>query len=279
MFQSREMFTYGFALLVAVTAALALPAVANAELVVHYQFEGSDTTEPDLAGDDRPGELINGATRVAGGSPVNGGSQALDVSGASNAAVDLGYGGLLEDVAGSTFAAWIKPDTFPNGELFVYRSAFTSGRSMLMAGLEGADSPNGLTPGTGIGFQRRFFDEAGAKTTFSTTPVVVGEWQHLALSLNYQTGDWAWYIDGVDAGSGNIAACAADPQNTDTDNGVNTLGDSSPGLNQGFSGLIDDFRLFDHALSAAEVRGLVPEPSAMVLLASLAGLALVRRRR
>ena len=279
---SKKALNRRIAIFVVVTAALLLPVTASGGLIVHYNFEeaaGSDAI--DLAGGDRPGTLINGATQVAGGAPVNGGAQALDVSGSSNAAVDLGSGGLLQDVGGSTFAAWVKPDTFQNGERFIYRSGFNGGRSMLMAGIDGADQPNGLPPGTGIGFQRRVFDESGGKATLGTSALSTGVWQHVALSLNYQTGDWAWYIDGADAGSGVVGAWQSDPSNsTADDNGSNTLGDSSPGGNGGFSGLIDDFRLYDHALSQAEVQALVPEPSSIILMGlGLWIMAMCRRRQ
>lgn len=268
---------------ITMTVALLLPVTANGGLIVHYNFEeaaGNDAI--DLADGDRPGTLINGATQAAGDvPPVNGGAQALDVSGSSNAAVDLGSGGLLQDVGGSTFAAWVKPDTFQNGERFIYRSGFNGGRSMLMAGIDGANQPNGLPPGTGIGFQRRVFDESGGKATLGTSALSTGVWQHVALSLNYQTGDWAWYIDGADAGSGVVGAWQSDPSNsTADDNGSNTLGDSSPGGNGGFSGLIDDFRLYDHALSQAEVQALVPEPSSIILMGlGLWIMAMCRRRQ
>ena len=45
-----------------------------------------------------------------------------------------------------------------------------------------------------------------------------------------------------------------------------------------FNGSLDDLRIYDHALSQAEVRRLVPEPSASTLcLLALAGL--LRRKR
>jgi len=48
-------------------------------------------------------------------------------------------------------------------------------------------------------------------------------------------------------------------------------------LRGSFYGAIDDVRIYDNALSPAEVMALVPEPATVLLLG--AGLCLIRRRR
>jgi len=274
--------TTGLVTVMALTIALLVSTTASADLLAHYNFEEGSGDALDQSGNSRNGSLLNGATRVSGGSPFNGGLQALDITAGANSAVNLGAGGLLEDVGGSTFAAWVNPDEFPSGELWLYQTAFSSGRSPLMVAIDGSNNPNsgdGALVGGGVGFQRREYSESGGKLTVATSALTLNTWQHLALSLNYQTGDWAYYIDGNDAGSGTISFWQSNPANTDTDNGGNMLG-ASTDPSGGFSGLIDDFRLYSHALTQSEVQALVPEPSSVTLLAlGLTALAACARRR
>ena len=49
-------------------------------------------------------------------------------------------------------------------------------------------------------------------------------------------------------------------------------------VNEFFTGYIDDVRIYDNALSSAEVSGLVPEPSSSLLVLLGAGMLLLGRR-
>ena len=55
-------------------------------------------------------------------------------------------------------------------------------------------------------------------------------------------------------------------------------GDNEGAAGENWRGMLDDIRIYDHALSATEVAALVPEPSSSVLL-GIGLLPLLRRRR
>jgi len=118
------------------------------------------------------------------------------------------------------------------------------------AGWDGVDSPNG-------------YFNAGEWL------VTGGEWHHMAMTWDSGTQTASAYIDGVQVKS--LAMNWAFPGfYNDTlvmaDNWVD------------FAGSLDDLRLYDSALSAAEVAALIPEPSSLAL-AGLGLLPLLSRRR
>ena len=111
----------------------------------------------------------------------------------------------------------------------------------------------------------------------STTPVTANVWHHLALTRDGLTGAETLYLDGVVAGS------ATDTQTVSTSGtGVLAIGSKSFGSNfRSFAGSLDEFALYNTALTPAEVlahSAAVPEPAAIGLL-MLPALGLLARRR
>ena len=106
---------------------------------------------------------------------------------------------------------------------------------------------------------------------------VVGEWHHVAWTNTAGDGLQSIYVDGalvVSGGGGNAGAY--------TNNGVAELLVGTSRNKGSFKGDLDDVRVYDETLSAAQVEALatvaIPEPTSGILL-SLASLALLRRRR
>ena len=115
-----------------------------------------------------------------------------------------------------------------------------------------------------------------------------GEWHHLAYVYGNDGTDATAtiYVDGVAA-----TWAAGGTTITMTGQGMVNLTSTSPTApyqrlfsdNNGVStsrlvGLVDDTRIYNEALSSAEVNALIPEPATMSLLA-LGGIAMLRRRK
>ena len=125
---------------------------------------------------------------------------------------------------------------------------------------------------------------SGANNTTWTT----GEWVHLAWvlendGLGTNIDSLTIYLNGVaqdvnlgTAGVQTKRAIAAIPNLS----GSQYLFSRIPSSNDDnqLAGLIDDYRVYDHALTASEITALVPEPSAS-FLGLLGGLGFIIRRR
>ena len=100
---------------------------------------------------------------------------------------------------------------------------------------------------------------------------IADAWHHHTVVKS--GADLTYYLDGAATSAGSITQPLLDPQP------LFFGGDNQGSDGENWRGMIDDIRLFDHALSAAEVAALVPEPSSSVLLLFGAGLAMLSRRR
>jgi hypothetical protein len=102
----------------------------------------------------------------------------------------------------------------------------------------------------------------------SNTTVNNGAWRHIAATLS---GTMATiYIDGFLDVSGTV--------NVPNANNVDQAIGASYSPYYFFDGVIDDVRIYNHALSVSEIRALIPEPATIFLL-GLGALGLLRNRR
>ncbi len=111
-----------------------------------------------------------------------------------------------------------------------------------------------------------------------TTNIADGTWHHLAVTSDLD--ETILWVDGVpEASSPNgvdIATFTTNPGNIAANFGANN--DNAPNYQWEYPGFIDEFRVFDHKLSQAEVEALaVPEPVSALLLGLAAVLGLRRR--
>jgi hypothetical protein len=136
------------------------------------------------------------------------------------------------------------------------------------------------------GDQLRFFHNSpdswgadgnvGANGFDLTTSFEQNQWYHFAMTRDTDNV-FTLYLDGDEVFSSVNSGAF-----TDSNNGV-FLSRFSDFSTEAFIGLLDDFRMYDDALSSEEIQGLaIPEPStyaAIIGALALGGVVLLRRRR
>jgi arabinan endo-1,5-alpha-L-arabinosidase len=206
------------------------------ELLALYEFEDGAARATDTSGYDRHGTFVGGASIAS--DPERGTGLRLD--GASGY-VEL-PNGILDAATELTVASWVK-----------INAAGAWSRIFDFGG------PNGflyLTPSTHDGLLRysafTSFDREGIVTA-SALPV--GAWKHVAITAKGR--EYRLFVDGVEAGS--ALGVAVSPSQIGSGAGQ-WLGRSrfpDPLLN----GNLDDFRLYDRALSQVEIAKLASAQS------------------
>ena len=219
------------------TAANAAPTGAPA-LVARYAFEGDTRDIADNGNDgESSGAVVYGAGRV--------GASALSLDG-SGARVNL-----LPTLARHdhlTIAAWVRW----NGGAS-WQRLFDFGN--------GTDQYLFLTPAAAGAGLRFAIKNGGAEQQLNAPSLSVGQWTHVAVTLG--ASDARLYVNGVLAAS----STAITIKPSDFNPALNYIGDSQFDADPGFNGLVDEFRVYNHALTAADVASLVaglpPAPSGL----------------
>ena len=111
-----------------------------------------------------------------------------------------------------------------------------------------------LTPNSGSGTLRFAIKNGGSEQALETDSPATGGWMHTAVTLNGNVG--SLYINGILVDSAEITI---DP--SDFNSQVNYIGDSQWSSDPLFNGKIDDFRIYNYALSLEEVEFLALPPS------------------
>jgi hypothetical protein len=207
-------------------------------LVAAYNFdEGNGTTVNDASGNDITGSIF-GATWTTGGKHGN----ALSFNGLTSY-VDLGNPSLLQITGSMTWSAWVKAAANPadDGQI-VAKSNDASGWQLK------------TTPDTGpYTFGVVVSDTNGHVQRYSTTVRSLNVWYYVAGVYNAATQRLDIYVNGVlDNGvlTGTIPASQVDaPVNVYI--GKRT---SPSGGGYCFNGIIDDVRIYNRALSQAEIQ-------------------------
>ena len=283
-----------YIVLASLSGVLCAGASASATLILHYNFDQTDSTAhwtdptqsspalvPDASGNGLNGLFRDGNAHadankfVATGGPLGG---AWDFDGTD--IVEFAYGGLpasaQDSLTGNSARAvsvWLNPDTFGDRRFFGYAGTGTAGEFLGLTVEQDAT-------GAYVGFRRGGGFEI-YRPTQSTNPFDVEELVHVAFVVPdgaTLTGDALVYVNGMlatrssnngsnptlntsslPAGSGTMAA--------NDYIGVGRKGDAAGaggGTTPGFDGLIADFQLYDSALSADEVDYLFDNPGAVI---------------
>jgi hypothetical protein len=252
--------------------------VASANLVARYEFQGNyiDSTG-DVDGSYQNGTPVGNASIAFTGDPTNG-YLVLDNKVTPASYVDIGSFNILNPANNAfTLSAWVLPDT-----------AWATTKDMPIA--QKGDE-------FGIKFKANdtlecYFQSAGTGNYWYWANVpktrIAEIWADGLFHLVTGTYDPAvaeikLYVDGVleatNTGyTGSTGWVVGDTIKQTTDKWYIGSDSKSGHSTRLYTGLIDDVRIYDEALSAARVAALVPEPATIALL-GLGGLSLLRIRR
>jgi Concanavalin A-like lectin/glucanases superfamily/Chitobiase/beta-hexosaminidase C-terminal domain/Family of unknown function (DUF6298) len=196
-------------------------------LVAAYGFnEGSGTTVTDLSGNNNTG-AITGATWTTQGKF----GTALSFNGVNNV-VRIPAAAALNLSAGMTLEAWIKPTAAQSGWRTIMQ------REVDAYFLNASNSNGPLLPSGGGTFNGTVAYVSGS------TPNAVNTWTHVALTYDGTT--LRLYVNGVQAAS------QARTGSVQTNSNPLWIGGNSP-YGEYFQGLIDEVRVYNRALSLAEI--------------------------
>ncbi|MEM9479607.1 MAG: LamG-like jellyroll fold domain-containing protein [Verrucomicrobiota bacterium] len=224
---------------------------STADQIIQYNFHTSTTnTVTDLVGGDNNGTLANGATRSSTSAGVV--NQALQLDGNDDQVniADSADINTTNTHAFRTIAFWFKADNPTRGTpQMLYEEGGTSRGLNLYI-----DNQQVYFGGWNNG-------ENGWDETFLSTPISDTEWHHVALILNatgteLEPDAFIAYFDGIQVATGGGAPL--NPHTADIAIGA-VRGDSRlhsgnvSGNNHRFDGLIDEFNLWNRALSPSEI--------------------------
>jgi hypothetical protein len=201
--------------------------------VVYYTFDGNAN---DSSGNGRNGTLVNGPTFVAGQA-----GQAVNLDGTDDH-VAL-PSGIVNGLTNFTVATWVRLDTTS-----AWRRIFDFGTgttvNMFLTPTSGSTIRFAITTG-GSGAEQRINGSAALPT---------GIWKHVAVTRSGNTG--TLYVDGVQVGQNTSMTLSPASLGTTTQNYIGRSQYADPYLD----GQLDQFRIYNRALSAAEVLALFQTP-------------------
>jgi hypothetical protein len=222
----------------------ASPALLHA----HLEFDqSSGQSATDATGNGWNGTLVNGPIWAPG---IVG--NAVDLDGA-NDYVSLPTG-VVSGLTEITIATWVRLDSVSNWARLVDFGTGTTTNMFLAprSGITGLPVFAITTSGSG-----------GEQRINSSTALTTGVWTHVALTIGGGTG--VLYVNGAEVGRNSSMSLTPSSLGLTTQNFIGRSQYSSdPYLN----GRVDDFRIYDEALSAIEISGLAVAPLAAMTVAS-----------
>jgi hypothetical protein len=218
---------------VAPPAPPAPPPPSGAGLVLSLNFDEATGSALDTTANAAIG-TIRGAVRVPG---VRGNALSFDgvddwVTVPDSAALDL--------TTGMTLQAWVRPNVIDGWETVLMKQRGAGDFSYALYSEDGAAQPGGAAVPSGnasIG--------GSIRTLRGATQVPAGAWTHVATTFDGVTQ--RLFVNGVEvANSPQVGTIAVGT-------GVLRIGGNSAWTGEFFSGLIDEVRIFNRALTAAEI--------------------------
>ncbi len=204
-----------------------------------YQFEGNAN---DTGSTVANGTLVNGPTFVTGrvGQAVN---LAGGAGGSASQHVSL-PAGIVNGMTNFTIATWVKLDTTGSWRRIFDFGAGTTANMFLVP-----------TSGSTIRFAITTSGSGGEQRINGTAALPTGAWKHVAVTRNGNTG--TLYVDGVQVGTNTSMTLSPSSLGNTTNN---WLGRSQYSGDTFLDGQLDEFRIYNRALSASEVLSLFQNP-------------------
>jgi hypothetical protein len=202
-------------------------------LVAFYPFdETSGTTAADASGNNRTATLVGGATFASG---LQGNAATMN---GSNQYVSL-PGGIVNGLGSFSICGWVKLSSAPAWSRIFDLGTGTNAYMFLTPNSSGGTRFSITTGGS------------GQEQQMNTTAQPTGNWQHVAVTLAANTG--TLYVNGVQVAQDtsmtlNPASLGSTTQNW--------LGRSQFSADPYLNGQIDNVRIYNRALSSAEVQTL-----------------------
>jgi PKD repeat protein len=208
------------------TTASSAVTVTVGGLVAAYGFdERSGTTTADASVNRNNGTVSNATWTTAGQF-----GSALSFNG-SNSVVTVSDSASLDLTQGLTLEAWVFPTALGGWRPILFKP----GGTLLCYVLQGSSNPSGV-PSLGL--------SVAYPNVMAPNPLPLNTWSHLAGTYNGVT--MALYVNGVQVASQSQTGTLA----TSTD--AVTIGGDTAGND--WSGLIDEVRVYNRALSASEIQ-------------------------
>jgi autotransporter-associated beta strand protein len=229
-------------------------ATPSSSLQAYLKFdETSGTTAADATGNGWIGTLVNGPTWVAGYS-----NNAVNLSGSSQYVTMPA--GVVSNLNEFTITAWVKPVALAD---WMRLFDFGTGTGVYMF----------LTPQNGATHTMRFaITTAGngnEQQINSSATLSLNAWHHIAVTLNGGVG--ILYLDGIAVGTNSTMMLTPASLGITTQNYIGKSQYNDPY----FNGQVDEFRIYNRALSQGEVATLALSLGAPTGLAATAGDSLV----
>ncbi len=213
--------------------------LASDKMVGWWKFDETEGTNAvDSSGSGNPATVVGGATWAAG--QING---AVKLDG-SNGHVTLPIGSLIASLSGSsTFSAWVN---WTSGASWCRVFDIGTGTNVNMF----------LTPAQGTAGNMRFAITVGgngAESQLTAGAMLGSGWHHLAVVIDGTSRQMVLYRDGLVAATAATNTLPSQLGNTTQ----NWLGRSQYSADGYFNGLMDDFRIYDEAVSQDTVQNVI----------------------
>ncbi|MCX5644017.1 MAG: discoidin domain-containing protein [Phycisphaerae bacterium] len=232
-------------------AALLLPVIAGAAApkpnYLWWKFdEGSGTVAKDSSGNSRDGAITGATWNVPG---AGGLGSCLDFTGTNTMVVNASAGTGLNGLSAITVSLWVKSRVTNSDRGFIIAEVPADNDNFVTMRYDAAGSNGGGTNVLKMGVT----STSGLQQLESSNNLQTTEWHHVALTWKGGVGI-KFYSNGALNTPTNVQAV-----NTGTISGCTSLivGQGGKLTNGNWNGLIDDVRIYDYDLTAAQVADLL----------------------